>query len=561
MTGLKGNLGDKWSFDVYGSYDGSLHNSVMHNAVLKTRVQTLLNAADGGRSICAGGFNPFGDANARNLSPACAAYMSKDAISSEDLTQTQLQAQVNGKLFDLGAGAAQVALVADYRRNTYAYTPDADVTALSGWAPAANVEAFTAASPVTPKSIDVKEFAAQFDVPLIADRPFMRELAVGAAARVSRYSVSGSVNGYEGDARWRPVDQLLFRGSYQRAVRAPNIGELLSPLGADTQLVIGTPPGHNGRPVRQPIHRAGWRQRSADCSAVRRPGHSIGAGQHLRLPHHGHRADRCGQPDPHARDGQYLQPRVGIQSGVAVGRYAFTRLLQHFDQERDLDHPRPHRAIQVLQPGWFEPGLLGGRSLCQALQRDTSTGQLLTVATPYANLGGLKTDGIELQVHWGFGVPAVRTGRFYIDSAISNLNSYRVQILPGAPFLNYTGVSVGGTNPGSVPPRSTPKIKGLTTFGYRTEALTAGLRWRYQNSMKDVSAVLTPNNVQVGVPTYQLWDVFGTYKFGSGLQLRAGVNNLLDRDLPIVASSQNSTDTALYDPIGRYYYLGLNLTF
>ena len=73
----------------------------------------------------------------------------------------------------------------------------------------------------------------------------------------------------------------------------------------------------------------------------------------------------------------------------------------------------------------------------------------------------------RLQVHWGFGVPAVRTGKFYIDSAISYLNSYRVQLLPGAPFLDYTGVSVGGTNPGSVPPRSTPKSKRLTTFGYR----------------------------------------------------------------------------------------------
>ncbi len=43
--------------------------------------------------------------------------------------------------------------------------------------------------------------------------------------------------------------------------------------------------------------------------------------------------------------------------------------------------------------------------------------------------------------------------------------------------------------------------------------------------------------------------------------MRAGVNNLLDKDLPFVASSQNGTDVALYDAIGRSFYLGLRFGF
>ncbi len=70
------------------------------------------------RRFCAGGFNPFGDANARALSPQCQAFITKDAFSKEILDQTQFQGQVNGSLFDLGAGVAQLAIVADYRRNT-----------------------------------------------------------------------------------------------------------------------------------------------------------------------------------------------------------------------------------------------------------------------------------------------------------------------------------------------------------------------------------------------------------------------------------------------------------
>jgi iron complex outermembrane recepter protein len=45
------------------------------------------------------------------------------------------------------------------------------------------------------------------------------------------------------------------------------------------------------------------------------------------------------------------------------------------------------------------------------------------------------------------------------------------------------------------------------------------------------------------------------------MELRAGVNNLFDKSLPFVASSQNSTDPALYDLIGRSFYFGVKVGF
>ena len=44
-------------------------------------------------------------------------------------------------------------------------------------------------------------------------------------------------------------------------------------------------------------------------------------------------------------------------------------------------------------------------------------------------------------------------------------------------------------------------------------------------------------------------------------ELRAGVNNLTDKGLPFIASSQNGTDVALYDPIGRSFYAGVKFSF
>ena len=43
-----------------------------------------------------------------------------------------------------------------------------------------------------------------------------------------------------------------------------------------------------------------------------------------------------------------------------------------------------------------------------------------------------------------------------IDTGIGYLNNYKVQLLPGAAFLDYTGISNGGaSDPSSVPPRAT----------------------------------------------------------------------------------------------------------
>ena len=359
LAGARGDFAPGWSYDLFASWDKSAHQLEIGNAVLKSRVQTLLNAADGGNSLCAGGFNPFGDANARSLSAACRDYITKTAFSQEDLTQTQVQGQINGRLFDLGAGPAQVAFVGAYRRNTYDYVPDSDLRAQ-------NIESVIASAPAT-GAISVKEFAVQVDVPLLADRPFFKELGIGGAFRVSDYSVTGSVTSYEGDARWRPFQPLLIRGSYQRAVRAPNIGELFSPA-SGTQLVIGTPPASLGDPcdVRSTA------RRSIPCARrnpLRRTGHSAGGDRLIHLPHDRDGADDRRQSRPDARKGGHLQRRRGLRragQGVLRRPVDLRRLLQHQGQQRDLDGARPDRPVEVLQPRRQQPELRRGEQLLRA---------------------------------------------------------------------------------------------------------------------------------------------------------------------------------------------------
>ena len=65
IFGLRGNLPFKdWRWDIYGSYDSTDLVETQDKAILLSRMRNLLYAADGGASICAGGFNPFGLGNA-----------------------------------------------------------------------------------------------------------------------------------------------------------------------------------------------------------------------------------------------------------------------------------------------------------------------------------------------------------------------------------------------------------------------------------------------------------------------------------------------------------------
>src|SRR3546814_5219104 len=46
----------------------------------------------------------------------------------------------------------------------------------------------------------------------------------------SDYDTVGGVSTYKASGEWEPVDGVLLRGGFQRAIRAPSIGELFAPV-------------------------------------------------------------------------------------------------------------------------------------------------------------------------------------------------------------------------------------------------------------------------------------------------------------------------------------------
>ena len=550
LGGVRGSLpfGD-WTWDVFAAYDTTEHVQTNHNAVLKSQVQNLLNAPDGGNSICAGGFNPFGLNSSATISDACLRYMTTTAHSTEDLSQTTYQGVVQGSLFNLPAGPVKVALLVDHRKNTYEYQPDSQLASQ-------NIEAVIASQGTTGE-ISVDEYAAQIDVPLLADVPLIHKLNIGGAFRRSDYTTSGSVDSYEGDLRWEPIDSLLIRGGYQRAVRAPNIGELFA-AASGAQIAFGTPPAAIGDPCDiRSTARTGANGASVRglCLAQGIPGAVIDT---YVFPTTATAGVTQGNPD--------LQPETAntYNFGLSWTSRSSSQLLGGLSASVDYYSIEIKDVISVV-PGLSalskcynldgsNPEYSATNQFCQLLTRDAN-GLLQLIETPYLNLGGLKTEGVDLQLDWVVELNDRWTAHF--NTAVGYLLDYSVQTLPGSAFQDFTGTNTIAAN--HTVSNSFPEWKALTTVGIGFGPLSTSVRWRWQDAMEDVTSVTTPATPGKGVATYNLFDFFASYDFNTNWQLRMGVTNLTDEGPVTVSSSQTGTDTAVFDVLGRSYYMGVRV--
>ena len=252
VVGVRGEFNGDWNYEVSANYGQHKENSVITGNVNTQRyllaLDTTRNAA--GQIVCrsqvdptyagadVGGnpavlaadvaacvpLNPFGQGSA---SEAARNYIVTPTTADGKATQFVASGFVAGdlsQLFELPAGPIGFSAGAEYRRETLSY--DLDPLTQAGYAFYNAIPSFRA------PSFEVKEAYAELSVPLLKDVFLFRELRVTGAARVADYKGgAGTVYAYNGQAEWRPVQDLLLRGGYARSVRAPYLGEVYSPLG------------------------------------------------------------------------------------------------------------------------------------------------------------------------------------------------------------------------------------------------------------------------------------------------------------------------------------------
>ena len=84
----------------------------------------------------------------------------------------------------------------------------------------------------TAGDVTAKEIFAEVRVPILADLPFVQSLTANGGYRSSDYDLDGvgRVDTYLYGLDWRVNESVAFRGQFQRAIRAPNIGDLYGGL-------------------------------------------------------------------------------------------------------------------------------------------------------------------------------------------------------------------------------------------------------------------------------------------------------------------------------------------
>jgi len=131
--------------------------------------------------------------------------------------QTLVSAYATGNILDVPAGQVAVVLGGEIRTDSIDSTPSVEASngLLFGF--------FADRGAVGSKTI--KEAFAEIDLPIVADKPFFRELDVNFSGRVTDEEFYGTAWTYSAKGGWRPTDSLLLKASFGTSYRAPNLRE------------------------------------------------------------------------------------------------------------------------------------------------------------------------------------------------------------------------------------------------------------------------------------------------------------------------------------------------
>jgi len=144
-------------------------------------------------------------------------YLYREEHAVGNTTTHNYFVNLAGTLFRLPAGEMGFAVGYEYRKEEGGFTPDA--IAQSG-------DSTNLASGPTRGAYKVDEFYAELNIPLLADLPGAKELTVDLSSRYSDFDTFGSTTNNKFGLKWRPMDDLLVRGTWAEGFRAPTISNL-----------------------------------------------------------------------------------------------------------------------------------------------------------------------------------------------------------------------------------------------------------------------------------------------------------------------------------------------
>lgn len=537
LVGLKGELGGSWTWGAYyqygeSNYDQRIGNNRIQQQVagvgqasgVPVRIQLAADVTTDpvtNQPICrstltnpTNGCVPVNLFGLNNWSAAARDYLYGTARLGVDLTQHVAALDFQGDLFDTWAGTVPLAVGAEYRTNEVDTAAD-PISRTSGF--------YVFNAPEVNGKIKVKEAFLETVVPLASDLPGARLVEFNGAVRSTDYDLSGSVTTWKYGMVYEPLDGLRLRATRSRDIRAPNLDEL-------------------------------YRPRSTAFATVNTVLTPIVSGGNDQLT-------------PEEAD-TFTMGATFTGAGMMQG---FRASVDYY--EIDIDDVISTLTAQTLLNRCVNQGTYCDQ-VTFTVPGNTAT-QPVEIRTVFQNLNKLELSGFDFDFRYDMPLGEGNLDMGLLATRIVHLTTTDVSGV-SVDRAGVTGNNVSGGGAGM--PQW--QLNSLVTYSQGPASVT--LETRFIDSGKFDATLIGPddprydaalanpalrsftiNRNEVASAVY--FNLGATYKFSgfrdSGMEVFAGVQNLLDRDPPVAPSNQGSGNLVLFDALGRSYRLGVRANF
>jgi outer membrane receptor protein involved in Fe transport len=552
LAGIRGDISDSWDFDAYyQSGNVTLVNTTLGDLSTTRFNQALLlnldplNGGDPNGTVCTdpsanGGSAPcvpmnlFGQGN---ISQDTVDFLRTAISAGADFKQDVFSVAFTGDLggLELPGGPIGVAVGFEHIDNNFDFRPSQDLAA-------GTLAGFNGA-PAVSGGYTSTSYYGELYLPILSGAPFADLLDLELAFRSSDYSTAGNVEAYKIAGSWAPIDQFRIRGGFNRAVRAPNIGELFTPASEGFPGAQDPCSANGVNPLDPAV--------VAICASTGVPAASQGSST-INTISGQVRALFGGNVNLGVEEADTYTIGVVVTPAALEG---LTFSVDYFDIEiTDAITPFGGGASIVLNTCYDPTDPAGGVGslFCSVINRRAS-GLIDFVEVAFQNAATQTLTGIDLLASYDMDL-------FGGDFRVNYVGTFTDE----SDFTPFEGGSVVecagkfGTQCGE----PLPEYKHRMSFRWTGDKVTAQLLWRLIGEVDDDDPAQTFSIETISSQSY--FDASGSYRFNDNYSVTLGIDNLLDDDPPLVGNGNNeqaNTWPATYDVFGRTFFLRASATF
>jgi iron complex outermembrane receptor protein len=639
-TGFRFPLGvSDWTGDVYYSRGQSSDITHAYGNESLQRLETVLASPDYGAGQTFQGNQNNGAAGFGNgVPPTCSSgfynsIFGGDVAPSADcqnavfaittsqtfIEQDNVQGNFSGTLFKAPAGDVSGAFGYEYRRDAGQFIPDTLNSTGSfldqtlGLYPLGHMD----------NEISSRDGYLELLVPVVKDLPFLKALNLDLGGRYSSFDTGDNSTTFKINVDATLTNSLRIRGGYNRANRAPNIGELYlptqqqfgggalfndpcsirsnSPFGAAGPNADQSPSkGNPAAPLVNALGAAGAVSTYLICqaqmgvTAANNLGTSAAATNFYVTTSQAVPAGFSAFPDQQGNPNLKSETANTWTGGLVFAALSDSPWLAGLSGSIDWWQVRINNAIELDSGDYANFLCYGGNPVttlaqaeavaatqdCLNVARNPTNGAPASSLQVYTNQATIETAGIDVALNWisqlsDLGFKSL-PGAISIQSQDTFLNYYRTKTSTAYfdPTINWkdsAGPTLAGTNGGAYGYRLNLGI------GYILPSFGVNLNWRFLPSVNTATvaqnqAIIDYNNklaakgattgflsyspnTTIATPAWYQFDLTANWNINKTFSIRAGINNLLDKQPPITGATTGfpvGTNLASVCPTGAH---------